>query len=421
VSWAGGAAGWRPAACPASFNFETALMFLDMSWLQTDAMEQKVAFITQAQKVPRGGFAALCRQFGIARKTGYKWRRRFAQDNRLRALEDRSRRPHRSPRRIAGSLVERILELRRPDGWGARKIAYLLWAQGVRVSVATVHRTLLRQGRVHHLDRHSPALRRFERPAPNDLFQADFKGPMGRAGVQDEPLSVLDDHSRYGVGLFAMRDHTWERTQACFIAVFERHGKPRQILLDHGTPWWNTRNGWGLSRLSVFLMEQDIDLVFGRVAHPQTQGKVERFHRTLSRSMVRQGLPEKWEQWQGRYDGFLERYNQVRPHEALGMKRPAERYRKSARVYQSKIAPWKYPEGVELVRVDANGMIRLEGRRYFVCEALVHHQVAAEKIGQQVLVRFRNMYIRELQLGSSSTLPFIHSVTDLTEKVLPMS
>ena len=166
-------------------------MFWAMPWLCTDAMEQKMAFIRQAQCLPKGGFAVLCRQFGIARKTGYKWRRRFAQDNRLRALQDRSRRPRRSPRRIAGALEERILELRQPDGWGARKIAHLLWEEGVRVSVATVHRTLLRHGRVHPLDRHAPALTRFERPAPNDLFQADFKGPMGRAGARDEPGGVL--------------------------------------------------------------------------------------------------------------------------------------------------------------------------------------------------------------------------------------
>ena len=392
-----------------------------MSWLETNAMEQKIAFITQVPVAAGGGFAGLCRQFGISRKTGYKWCRRYRERRELGALRDRSRRPQRSPRRIAGALEERILELRQPDGWGARKIAHLLWEEGVRISVATVHRTLLRHGRVHRLDQHAPALSRFERSEPNDLLQADFKGPMGQAGARDEPLSVLDDHSRYGLGLFAMRDHSAERTQACFIAVFEENGKPRQMLLDHGTPWWNNRNGWGLSRLAVFLMEQDIELIFGRVAHPQTRGKVERFHRTLSRSMIGQGLPERWEQWQGRYDGFLERYNQVRPHEALGMRRPAERYRKSPRVYQAKIAPWKYPEGLEVVRVEAGGMVRLEGRRYFVCEALAHGQVAVEQVADKVLVRFRQMYVRELELGSSTTLPFIHPVEERTENVLPMS
>jgi transposase len=187
-------------------------------------MEQKIAFITQAGKAPKGAMAGLCRQFGISRKTGYKWLRRYRQEGSLRALEERSRRPRQSPRRTDLQLEERILALRAPDGWGARKIAHLLWQEGWKVSVATVHRVLLRQGQVHRLDQHTPAPSRFERPRPNDLFQADFKGPMGHSGAKDEPLSVLDDHSRYGVGLYAMRDHRWERVQDCFIDVFERWG-----------------------------------------------------------------------------------------------------------------------------------------------------------------------------------------------------
>jgi transposase InsO family protein len=360
----------------------------------------------------RGDGARLCREFGISRKTGYKWRGRYQQQGGFTALQERSRRPLNSPRRTSGRLEERILELRLPDGWGARKIAYLLWQEGWTVSVATVHRVLLRRGEVHRTDRHTPAPGRFERAQPNELFQVDFKGPMGRSGVRDEPLSVLDDHSRYGVGLYAMRDHSGERVRDCFIDVFERWGKPRQMLMDHGTPWWNNRNGWGLSRLSVFLMEQDIDLIFGRVAHPQTQGKVERFHRTLARSMVKQGLPTQWEQWQDRYDCFLERYNHIRPHEALGMQTPAQRYRSSERRYQSEVVPWRYPEALDVVRVDANGMIRWEGRRHFVCEALVHHHVAVEQIGRELLVRFRHMYIRQIDMETNHTLPFIHPVGD---------
>jgi len=375
-------------------------------------MEQKIAFIRQGQNVFKGGLAGLCRQFGISRKTGYKWLRRYRQEGSLTALQERSRRPRISPRRTGGPLVERILELRAPDGWGARKIAHLLWQEGWRVSVATGHRVLLRHGQVHRLDHHAPALSRFERAEPNELFQADFKGPMGCGPAKDEPLSVLDDHSRYGVGLYAMRDHSWQRVQDCFIEVFKRCGKPRQMLLDHGTPWWAHQNGWGLSRLSVFLIEQDIDLIFGRVCHPQTQGKVERFHRTLGRSMIRQGLPTQWEQWQGRYDSFLERYNYIRPHEALNMQTPAQRYRRSNRTYQSQAVPWQYPQALEQVRVDANGMIRWENRRHFVCEALVHHQVAVEQIGGELLIRFRNMYIRQINLETHHTSPFIHPVTE---------
>jgi transposase InsO family protein len=380
-------------------------------------MEQKIAFISRALVTPRGEFSSLCRQFRIARKTGYKWLFRYRAAQSLSALSERSRRPRTSPTRIDGALEQRILALRAPDGWGARKIAHLLWEEAVRVSVATVHRTLLRRGAVHRIDQHTPAPERFERPQPNDLFQADFKGPMGRAGARDEPLTLLDDHSRFALGVFALRDHRRQTVQACFVRVFERYGLPRQLLLDHGTPWWNNQNGWGLSRLSVFFIQQGIELVFGRVAHPQTQGKIERFHRTLQRSMHRQGLPERWEAWQERYDGFVERYNCVRPHEALGMRRPIERYRQSERPYRAVAPGWKYRAGLEVRVVDGAGTLRVEGHRYFVCEALVHQEVALERVGEQVLVRYRQMYVRELDLARRSTQAFVYPVNDVS----PMS
>lgn len=384
-------------------------------------MDQKIAFINQALKLAKGGFSDLCREFRISRKTGYKWLERYRATGSVGSLVDRSRRPHHSPARIDGALEQRIIALRTPDGWGARKIAYLLWEQGLKLSVATVHRTLLRHGQVHKLDQHTVAEKRFERSSPNDLFQADFKGPMGRAGAKDEPLTMLDDHSRFALGVFALRDHRLEAVQACFIQVFERWGLPRQLLLDHGTPWWNNYGSWGLSRLSVFLMCQNIELIFSRVRHPQTQGKIERFHRTLARSMSKQGAPESWEQWQQRYDGFLERYNHVRPHEALGMQRPAQIYRPSPRRYRAQGMDWEYPNELAIHRVDDRGFLRLEGKRYFVCEALSGQPVALERVGLNVLVRFRRMYLRELNLANGTAQPFIHPVSQIDNQVLPMS
>lgn len=271
-----------------------------MPWLDIRPMDQKTACIAGALVTRRGRFSALCRQFGIARKTGYTWLARYRAAASLPALAEHFRRPQRSPRRIRAGLVERILALRVPDGWGARKIAQLLWEQEERVSVATVHRTLLRQDAVHPLDRPPPAWTRFERPAPNDLFPADFQGPLGRGEVRDEPLTVLEDHSRFALGVFAWRDHRTERVRDCFIQVFERHGLPRQLLLDHGTPWWHHQNGWGRARRSVLFIQQDIELVWGRIRHPPTRGKIERFHRTLAGSMTRPGGPATWAEWQAR-------------------------------------------------------------------------------------------------------------------------
>lgn len=392
-----------------------------MPWLNTEPMEQKIAFIARAQAVPRGHFARLCAEFQITRKTGYKWLHRYRMAGSFTGLAEHSRRPRRSPTRVAASLVERILALRAVDGWGARKIAYVLWEQGVPVSVATVHRTLLRAAQVHKLDQHTPTLKRFERPVPNDLFQADFKGPMGRIGARDEPLTVLDDHSRFALGVFALRDHQTAGVQACFVRLFERYGLPRQLLLDHGTPWWNSGNGWGLAQLAVFFMQQNIELIFSRVRHPQTQGKIERFHRTLARSMVYQGLPAAWEQWQERYEGFLHRYNHLRPHESLGMHRPVERYRPSPRAYCPQPAAWVYPAGLKVCPVDSTGSIHVARHRYFVCGALAHQQVALETIGPHILVRFRHMYIRELNLCKRTTLAFVYPISQIPAEVLPMS
>jgi transposase InsO family protein len=386
-------------------------MVLLMPWLEIRPMDQKIGFIKRVLLVNPGDFAGLCRTYGIARKTGYKWLGRYRAGQTMTALTEHSRRPFQSPRWTAATVEQRILELRAPDGWGARKIAQLLWEAGCSISVATVHRTLMRFGAVHRLDQHGEAITRFERAVPNDLLQADFKGPMGRAGQREKPLTVLDDHSRFALGVFALRDHTSTSVQGCFVEVFERYGVPRQMLLDHGTPWWNSRNGWGLSRLAVFLIQQGIELIFSRVGHPQTQGKIERFHRTLQRSMIRQGLPEHWAQWQPRYDGFVQRYNQVRPHEALGMKRPAEYYRPSERRYASHVPAWAYPAGLEVCRVDSSGSVRVDGHRYFVCEGLVHQTVGLEHVGEQVLVRFRHMYLRELNLRKQATLPFVYPVT----------
>jgi len=253
------------------------------------------------------------------------------QEQGLAGIAERSRRPHVSPRQTGGEWEQQVVELRQryPD-WGARKLQVLLRQAGVRLPASTIHRILLRRGLVRIEDRHAAALQRFERAEPNQLWQMDFKGSTGWATAVG-PLSVLDDHSRY---LIALRG-TWttkaEPVREQLESAFSECGVPEAMLMDHGTPWWNANAPTGATWLTVWLMRQGIELHWSGYRHPQTQGKVERFHGSLQRAQGRRGVPdEQRQQW---LDQYRHEYNQVRPHEALGMQTPASRWRPSERRY----------------------------------------------------------------------------------------
>lgn len=381
-----------------------------MPWKETRPMEERFRFIALEENWG-GSFSELCEEFGISRRTGYKWLKRYGEQGTLAALADRSRRPRKSPRRTAAEPEEQVVAYRNEYGWGAKKIAALLQSQqGLSLSVATVNRILSRRGLVNSIHQHQPALGSFERSRPLELIQSDFKGPMGRPGNQSQPLSVLDDHSRTLLGLFALQQHTYEQVMPCFRSVFQEHGVPEGMLFDHGTPWWTTSNPCGLTKLVVFLMDQNIELTYGRIRHPQTQGKVERFHRTLDHAVAHRFHgkgPQTVAGWQPFYDEFRYTYNYIRPHESLGMQTPSTRYQKSSRVFEAKPSPWDYPQGVELHKVDAGGWIRVKGKRLFVSEALTNHVVGVEEIAQHLLVSYRRMYIRELNPKTGRSGPMV--------------
>lgn len=376
-----------------------------MPWRRTDVEEQRIRFVVRAasKKEP---LAVLCQEFGISRPTGYRWRKRFEQAGSATALAERSRRPLHSPGRTEAAVEQRVLELRREHGWGAKKIEVLLREQSVRVTVSTINRILKRNGLVRQKDGHAPALQRFERAAPNQLWQMDGKGAyLGEQACY--PLSILDDHSRYAVGLYALRAFTAKRVYPCIVSTFERCGVPDAMLMDHGTIWWGTRNGYGLTWLSVRLIEQGVDLLYGRVHHPQTQGKVERFHRTLDEAMSYRGKPKRLSEWRVALEEFQSLYNERRPHEGIGMQRPVQRYQRSARNYQPRPRPWEYPEGSQVQRLNRAGFLYWEGRNWFVSEALAEQPVRIEKLGTLLLVSYRHMYVREIDRQQGCTRPLI--------------
>jgi transposase InsO family protein len=377
-----------------------------MPWEKTDVSEQRVKFVVRAVS-GKEHMTALCQEFGISRPTGYRWRRRFEQSHSVTGVLERSRRPAHSPRQTEAQKEERVGELREQYGWGAKKIAVLLREEGTPITVSTINRILKRRGWVSKLDSHTLALERFERSAPNELWQMDGKGKYRSQDGTCYPLSILDDHSRYAVGLYGLTAFRAEQVYPCLIRTFERYGVPEAMLMDHGTVWWGTTNGYGLTWLSVRLIEQGIGLYYGRVHHPQTQGKVERFHRTLEEAMRHRGKPKWMAQWPAALEEFQQVYNERRPHEALGMKRPVERYRASTRGYQAQPAEWEYPDGSIVQRLNTQGFLCWQGENWFVCEALAGRWVRVERVKELLLVSYRHMYVREIDRQQRCTRPLV--------------
>ncbi len=340
--------------------------------------DQRVRFVVRAS----GGeesFSALCREFDISRPTGYLWAGRYQ-------------------RQGVEGIEEQVVELRRqrPD-WGARKLQVLLERQGTRLGVRTVHRILLRYGLVREEDSHAPAAQRFQREAPNQLWQMDFKSPKG----WDQPvgpLSVLDDHSRYLIALAQTGCTQAEAVRERLETAFQECGLPEEMLMDHGTPWWNAQAPSGWTGLTVWLMKQGIVCCFGRYRHPQTQGKVERFHGALEMARRRRGLPpaEERQRW---LDEFRYEYNQLRPHEALGGQTPAARWRPSPRRYDPHPPAWEYPHGAEVHRLKAGGQLYLQGRLWQVSGALAGERVQLVRVEERVLVYYCQSLIREIDLA----------------------
>src|SRR2546430_12356344 len=278
---------------------------------------------------PDANIREIGRRFKVSSKTIYKWLNRFVKGG-DEGLQDRSRRPHQSPKRSGKDIDLQVLKVRQSHpAWGARKIGARLKAIGESAIPAdsTIHEILCRHGLVDPREsvKHK-TWKRFEHAEPNQLWQMDFKGwfTVG-SGMKCHPLTVLDDHSRFAVCLEACTNQRTDTVQHHLVDKFRRYGLPEQMTMDNGSPWGNDAEH-RYTPLTVWLIRLGIPVSHSRPNHPQTQGKDERFHRTLKAEALRGQQFRDIGQVQQRFEEWLPIYNQERPHQALSMAVPASRY-----------------------------------------------------------------------------------------------
>jgi transposase InsO family protein len=349
-----------------------------MPWQEYDRMELRTEFVRLATQdaIP---MTELCRRFGISRKTGYKWLERYRAAG-SDGLADRSRRPARSPARTSVEVEAAVLALRDAHpAWGGRKLHHRLVALGVTdaPSPSTITAILHRHGRIAPA---ASAMRqppiRFEHAEPNALWQLDFLGHQPLATGRVHPLCVIDDHSRYALGLVACANEQRPTVQTHLERLFRQYGLPGAILADNSPPWGVTTHPGHLTTLGAWLVRLGIEIWHGRPYHPQTQGKVERFHQTVTAEVLAPYRYPDLAACQHAFDRWRPIYNHARPHEALGDQTPGARYRPSVRPFPPTLPPIAYGPGDVVCRVYDKGQIRYSNRLYYVSEALAGQPVA---------------------------------------------
>ena len=364
-----------------------------MPWKGT-TMSQRQEFVRFAL-AGDANIRELCRRYGISPTTAYKLIGRYDSQGPS-ALADRSRRPLHSPSKTSPVIEQAVVRLRKEHPrWGSRKILRRLrdpscpQAKGLDLgelpASSTVTDILRRHGLIDPQEsvKHQP-WQRFEKDHPNDLWQMDFKGHFAVGQQRCHPLVIVDDHSRFSLCLHAFPNEHLEPVRSQLEQVFGAYGLPVAMLCDNGRPWGASDRPY--TKLSAWMIRLGIRVSHGRCRHPQTQGKVERFNRTLKAEALWGRHFEDMTQVQQSLDAWRGVYNLKRPHEALGMAVPASRYQPSPRNLPRTLPPIEYGPGDQVRMVQSNGYIHLRGRTLFLSEAFAGQPVALRPTEQDGLL-----------------------------------
>lgn len=376
-----------------------------MPWKEVSTVSLRKEFVVLASQ-PQVNKRELCRRFGISPETGYKWLRRYTQAGEQ-GLLNQSRKPKYSPNQTDSVLEDIILSLRDAfPFWGSRKIKARLVAMGYQKlpSCSTITEILRRNSRLDPIEstKHK-AWQRFEHEIPNQLWQMDFKGHFPLEKGRCHPLTIVDDHSRYALCLKACENEQGETVKSALTDVFRHYGLPVRMTMDNGSPWGSDAEH-PYTLLTVWLLRLGIGVSHCRPYHPQTQGKDERFHRTLEIEVIRGRTFFSLEACQKQFDQWRSLYNHERPHQALGMEVPASRYQASARSFPEKLPEIEYGPDDQVRRVQKGGRVDFKGRTFRVGKAFAGQPVGLRPTGCDGIyhVYFCHHKIAELNLREVS-------------------
>ena len=364
--------------------------------------EQRKEFAEAAKETKN--FSALCREFGITRKTGYKWVERYAESA---DLSDKSRKPFKVANRTPIETEEQIVALRGENpGWGAKKLKEVLERQGYAVPcLKTVNNILKRYGCISAEEsmKHQ-AFTRFEKEHCNEMWQTDFKGEFRMADNNYcYPLNIFDDHSRFAIKIEPALS-TANKVIPAFRSAFYEYGMPNSVLSDNGAQFAGFRQGY--TQFEKWLMNHDILPIHGRIKHPQTQGKIERFHRTMQEELLKHTVMENIDDANIKFQLWREKYNNVRPHEALGMKCPAEVYIPSNRAYSDEVSPYEYGGQFHVIKVNSWGYARFDKWQVYLSETMIneHTEFRPNPHGDSFIACYRNFKIAEFDTLSGKLI-----------------
>jgi len=356
-------------------------------------MDERLRFVARLLEGEK--MAPLCAEFGISRKTGYKIFDRY-KDCGVQAFSDRSHRAYRQANRLPAPLEATIVRLKREyPGWGAPKIREKLRQHVPDLphcpAISTVHAVLDRHGLVHRRRRRRPRATGTEltRPLePNALWCADYKGEFMLANRRYcYPLTITDFASRYLLACDALSTTQEKFAFTVFERAFKDHGLPRAIRTDNGVPFASAWALYGLSKLAVWWLRLGIQIERIKPGHPEQNGRHERMHLTLKKEATKPAAANALQQ-QARFDDFIERYNRDRPHQALGMKVPADVYTRSPRVYRG-LGELTYPFHDQTIMVTHCGRICFHGRKVNLSQVFAGQSVGVTQVGERIwLVTF---------------------------------